>query len=85
LVAEEGILFGVMMTTRAHHNQVGIAAAWATEYMVEPSGPLDTTVADLPEVFDLAGRVYLLRDLLAEVRPPRAVDGPQRRLLAAGR
>lgn len=68
IVAEEGVLFGLMMTTRAHHNQVGIAVAWATQYMVEPAGPFEPTAAALIEVFDLAGRTRLLRNLLAEVR-----------------
>jgi hypothetical protein len=48
-----------MLTTRAHHNQVGIAVVWATEYMVGPAGPLEPTVAGLREVFDLAGRTRL--------------------------
>jgi hypothetical protein len=68
LVAEEGVVVGVMMTARAHHNQVGIAVAWATEYMNRPAGPVATDPDDLPELFDLAGRTYLMRNLLAEVR-----------------
>ncbi len=68
LVAEEGVFFGVMMTARAHHNQVGTAVAWATQYMVGPAGPVSTAPEDLPELFDLAGRAYLMRNLLAEVR-----------------
>jgi hypothetical protein len=68
LVAEEGVLFSVMMTARAHHNQVGTAVAWATQYMVGPAGPVGTNPDDLPELFDLAGRAYLMRNLLAEVR-----------------
>lgn len=68
VVAEEGVLFGVMMTARAHHNQVGTAVAWATRYMVGPASGGGTHVDDLPELFDLAGRACLLKNLLAEVR-----------------
>ncbi len=68
VVAEEGVLFGLMMTARAHHNQVGTAVAWATQYMVGPAGPVGTDPDDLPELLDLAGRAYLMRNLLAEVR-----------------
>ena len=68
LVAEKGVFFGVMMTARTHHNQVGTAVAWATQYMAGPPGPVPTDPDDLPELFDLAGRAYLMRDLLAEVR-----------------
>ena len=68
LVAEKGVFFGVMMTARAHHNQVGTAVAWATQYMAGPPGPVPTDPDDLPELFDLAGRAYLMRNLLAEVR-----------------
>jgi hypothetical protein len=66
LVAEKGVFFGVMMTARAHHNQVGTAVAWATQYMAGPPGPVPTDPDDLPELFDLAGRAYLMRNLLAE-------------------
>jgi len=68
LVAEDGVFFGVMTTARAHHNQVGTAVAWATQYMGGPAGPVATDPEDLPELFDLAGRAYLMRNLLAEVR-----------------
>lgn len=68
LVAEKGVLFGVMMTARAHHNQVGTAVAWAIQYMVGPPGQAPTDPDRLTELFDLAGRAYLLRNLLAEVR-----------------
>lgn len=68
VVAEKGVLFGLWMTTRAHHNQVGTAVAWATRFMVGPAAPTGTAVEDLPDLFDLAGRAYLLRNLLAEVR-----------------
>lgn len=39
LVAQKGVFFGVMMTARAHHNQVGTAVSWATQYMAGPPGP----------------------------------------------
>ena len=68
LVAQKGVFFGVMMTARAHHNQVGTAVSWATQYMAGPPGPVLTDPDDLPELFDLAGRAYLMRNLLAEVR-----------------
>lgn len=68
LVAAHGVRLGVWMTTRAHHNQVGTAVAWATRFMVGPAVATPTAVEDLPGLFDLAGRAYVLRNLLAEVR-----------------
>jgi hypothetical protein len=68
VVAEQGVFLGLMMTARAHHNQVGTAVAWATQYMVGPGGPGETNVDDLPGLFDLAGHAYVIRNLLAEVR-----------------
>jgi hypothetical protein len=67
VVEEEGALYGVMSTARPHHNQVGTAVAWATQFMVGPLMATRTHPDDLPQLFDLAGRAYVLRNLLAEV------------------
>jgi hypothetical protein len=68
VIEAEGALCGVMSTTRAHHNQVGTAVAWATQFMVGPPRPTGTDPDDLLQLFDLAGHAYVLRNLLAEVR-----------------
>ncbi|MBF6604137.1 MAG: hypothetical protein IVW53_14785 [Chloroflexi bacterium] len=67
-IATEGPLFAAFATTRAHHNQVGVAVGWTTEHMTGSRRARASTEQERVALFDLAGRHWLIRNLLAEVR-----------------
>src|SRR6476659_3031349 len=54
----DGAAFGALRMMRPHHNQVGTVVGWATKYLTGPGRPIRADLDSLPDLFDLAGRVW---------------------------
>jgi hypothetical protein len=68
LASEVGHRAAAMMLTGQHHNQVGIAAGWITEYMMGPIRGQSSSEQDRVAMFETAGAYWALRNALVEVR-----------------
>jgi hypothetical protein len=67
-VAERGTHLAALTVTRAHHNVIGICVAWALTHMVGRPFRGEIGEEDRLAVFDLAGRYWTLKNVMAEVR-----------------
>jgi hypothetical protein len=67
-VAEHGTHLAALTLTRAHHNVIGICVAWALTHLVGRPSRGEIGEQDRLAVFDLAGRYWTLKDVMAEVR-----------------
>jgi hypothetical protein len=56
------------MLAASHHNQVGIAAGWITQYMTGPVRSQKSSEQDRVAMFNTAGAYWALRNALVEVR-----------------
>lgn len=68
LASEVGHHTAAMMLTAQHHNQVGIAAGWITQYMTGPIRAQRSSERDRVAMFETAGAYWALRNALVEVR-----------------
>jgi len=66
LASEVGHRAAAMMLTAQHHNQVGIAAGWITQYMTGPIRAQSSSEQDRVAMFETAGAYWALRNALVE-------------------
>lgn len=63
-----GFRTAAAMLAASHHNQVGIAAGWVTQYMNGPSKAQSSTEQDRVAMFNTAGAYWTLQNALVEAR-----------------
>jgi hypothetical protein len=56
-----------MMTAASHHNQVGIASGWVTQYMKDTGNERPPSEQDRVALFNTAGAYWTLRNAIVEV------------------
>lgn len=86
MAVREGPHLAAMMLLRRHHNQSGICVAWALRNL--PGRPPKVAVRqhDLVAAFDLAGRYWAIKNMMAEVRQGvRTFESQGRRITLAYR
>jgi hypothetical protein len=81
LAQRQGPHVASMMLSRAHHNQLGICVAWALRYLPGQAQEVEVRTEDLIAAFELAGRYWSLKNVMAEVRQGVRTFEPQGRRL----
>ena len=66
--AERGSHLAALTLVRPHHNTIGICVAWALRHMVGRPYQGEIDEEDRIAVFELAGRYWTLKNVMAEVR-----------------
>ena len=66
--AADGPHIASMLLSRSHHNQVGLCVAWALTNLPGRARTRDVDESELEVAFELAGRYWRLKNVMAEVR-----------------